>query len=327
MNMRPGRHWKILLTVIVIGVFIILPYLAPSKYWVSLVEQSFIFGLFAASLGLLMGYAGMTSLGHAVFFGSSAYVTAVLSVKFGFGGLAAGLWAVLANVVLATIVGLATARMRGVTFMMITVAFAQIFWGLALQWQSMTGGDNGIVGVPKPIMGGLVFEGVSFYYLLLFMFCVCVWLLMRIASSPFGLALKGIKESESRMRMLGYNVWLLKIVSVVVSACFASIAGVMWVWFNSFVGTDDLAVMTSAKAIIMVLIGGVGTIIGPILGAFAIVFGQDYVSGYTDRWLMVMGVLYIVVVLYMKGGMVGIIRKLYLKGRSFSGEASKDTPK
>jgi len=260
-----------------------------------------------------MGYMGMNSLGHTVFFGCSAYVAGSLSVKFGFGPIPAAIVGVLFSVVLGAIIGMCTSRMRGVIYMMVTVAFAQIFWGMANQWVPITGGDSGLTGVPRPQFFGIDFRVPNnLYYLMLIIFVICIWLLNHIAGLPFGLAIRGVKETESRMSVLGYSVRMLKTLAMVVAGFFAGIAGVMWLWFNGFVGTGELAITTSAKAIVMVLIGGVGTIIGPLIGAFTLVFAESYISSYTERWMMIMGFLYIVVVMFMKGGLIGLAKKVYV---------------
>jgi len=326
MKFRLGSILKAVSALLVIVFFVIYPDITPGRYWLSLAQQFFVFGLFAASLGLLMGYMGMNSLGHTVFFGLGAYITAIVS-KRGVDPFAAAICGLIGVIILGIIIGLSTAHMRGIIFMMVTVAFSQIFWGLSNQWYSLTGGDNGLAGVPRPVLAGVRLTGANLYYLLMILFVVCIALLMWIVRTPLGLAIKGVKGSEARMRVLGYNVRLIKTLTVIISGFFAGVAGIMYVWFNSYVGTNELAVRTSAKGIVMVLVGGVGTIVGPLIGAVTLVIAEDYISSWSDRWVLFMGILYIIVVLFMKGGIVGLVQKGFFAVKALITERTKqETP-
>lgn len=296
---------------IVLAILAVLPVLVGSKYYVSLLVQVCIWALFAMSLDLLVGYLGHASFGHAAFFGGAAYAMAIFNVRLGWDFVPAGAGALLVTLVVGLVFGLVVSHISGVPYTMVNFALAQVLWGLAYQWNSMSGGDNGIRGVARPVIGGLNFTSIwSYYYLVLAVFIVCTLLLLLLVSSPFGLSMRGIKQTQSRMRVLGYNVWLHKYIAYVIAGMFAGIAGVMQAAFNSFVGPGEVGMLTSAKSLLMVLVGGTGTLLGPILGAVAVVLMENVVSAFTDRWLIVLGFVYITVVVFLPGGLIKLAHRL-----------------
>jgi branched-chain amino acid transport system permease protein len=306
-------RWRGLVAVSVVGVLVLL--LLPhflSTYYLGLVIQMMIFALFAMSLDLLIGYTGMASLGHAAYFGVAAYATGLLALKLGWSvwlALPAGL---LVAALTATLFGFLALRTRGSYFLMITLALSQVVWGIAFGWRSLTGGDDGLPEVPRPNLGlpWPLTDETPFYYFVLFCIGVGTFLLIRIVSSPFGFALRGIRESETRMLSLGYNVWRYKIAVFVLAATFAGLAGCLYVYYNRFVSPDYLQVVRSAEVLLMVILGGAGTLIGPAIGAALIVLLDNVVSTYTERWLLVLGVIYVVVALFAPRGVVGFLREI-----------------
>jgi branched-chain amino acid transport system permease protein len=308
-----ATRWRGLAAVSVVGILVLLllPHLL-STYYLGLVIQMMIFALFAMSLDLLIGYTGMASLGHAAYFGVAAYATGLLALKLGWGvwlALPAGL---LVAALTATLFGFLALRTRGSYFLMITLALSQVVWGIAFGWRSLTGGDDGLPEVPRPNLGlpWSLTDETPFYYFVLFCIGVGTFLLIRIVSSPFGFALRGIRESETRMLSLGYNVWRYKLAVFVLAATFAGLAGCLYVYYNRFVSPDYLQVIRSAEVLLMVILGGAGTLIGPAIGAALIVFLDNVVSTYTERWLLVLGVIYVVVALFAPRGVVGFLREL-----------------
>ncbi len=292
-------------------VFVALPYVL-SSYDLGLVVQVLVFALFAMSLDLLIGYTGMASLGHAAYFGVAAYATGLLSVKLGW-----SVWAVLpvslaAAGVTALLFGLLALRTRGSYFLMITLALSQVVWGLAFGWRSLTGGDDGLPDIPRPAFGPYLSLGADrpFYYFVLLLVGLATVLLIAIVSSPFGYALRGIRESETRMLALGYNVKAYKLLVFVLAATFAGLAGSLYVYYTRFVSPDYLEVLRSAEVLLMVILGGAGTLIGPAIGAAIIVLLENVVSAYTERWLVVVGVIYILVALFAPNGLVGLAREI-----------------
>jgi branched-chain amino acid transport system permease protein len=193
---------------------------------------------------------------------------------------------------------------------MITLALGMVVWGLAFRWVSMTKGDNGVSGVPRPALGLPWDLGtpLPFFYFTLACGGLAWFLLGLLVSSPFGMSLKGIRESESRMRSLGYNVWLHKYLAFVLSGVFAGFAGVLWAYYNGFVSPVDVQLVTSVEALLMVALGGSGTLVGPAIGALLIVFLKNFVSVYTKRWLLILGAVYIGVILFAPRGIVGAFR-------------------
>jgi branched-chain amino acid transport system permease protein len=312
-NERPAvtRTTYGIAALVLIGVLLLLP-LVLSPYYLGLVVQMLVFALFAMSLDLLLGYTGMASLGHAAYFGVAAYATGLLALRLGWGvwfALPAG---VAMAALTAAVFGLLALRTRGSYFLMITLALSQVAWGIAFGWRSLTGGDDGLPEVPRPNLGlpWSMADSTPFYYFVLFCVAIGTLLLIRIVASPFGYALRGIRESETRMLALGYNVWRYKFTAFVLAGAFAGLAGCLYVYFNRFVSPDYVQVTRSAEVLLMVILGGAGTLVGPAIGAALIVLLQNIVSGYTERWLIVIGLLYIVVALFAPAGLVGLIRGL-----------------
>jgi branched-chain amino acid transport system permease protein len=276
-------------------------------YYLALATKMLIFALFAMSLDLLLGYAGLASLGHAAYFGVAAYTVALLVVRANIDpGIAFPVALVAAAVAGALFAPLAL-RARGSYFLMITFALAQVVWSVAFGWRSLTNGDDGMPGVPRPAFGWSLDNTTSFYYFVLAVVGVAALLLLTIVKSPFGRALRGIRESESRMQALGYDVWLHQYVAFVLSALFAGVAGALYAYFNRFVGPEYLSVVQSAEALIMVILGGAGTLLGPALGAALIVFLEDFVSSLTEHWVLVLGIIYVLVTLFAPRGLIGLV--------------------
>ncbi len=287
----------------------ILP-LGLSSYQLGLLTKMLIFALFAMSLNLILGYAGLPSLGHAAYFGVGAYTVGLLAVKvvdnfwldFGAGLLAAG--------VTSALFGLLALRARGAYLLMITLALAQVLWGIAFGWRWLTGGDDGLPGVPRPGAGlpWSLAGGRAFYYLVLAVFLALTFALWVVVRSPFGRALVGIRESERRMEVLGYDTWRYKYVAFVLAGTVAGASGNLFVYYNGFVSPAYLSIVFSAMALIMVILGGAGTLLGPALGGAVIVLLENVISAHTERWLTVLGLIYVLVTLFAPAGIVGFVR-------------------
>ena len=278
-------------------------------YPLTLLTQALIVGILAMSLDLLLGYSGMPSLGHAAYFGVGAYAVAIMTTERQVGLIGCLVVGILLATLTAAIFGLLAIRAAGTYFLMITLALGMVVWGLAFRWVSLTKGDNGISGVPRPTLLGLeLITAVPFFYFCLVSAAVA-WVLMGLlVVSPFGLGLRGIRGSESRMQALGYNVWLHKYVAFVLSGAFAGFAGTLWAYYNGFVSPNDVQLVSSVETLLMVALGGPGTLIGSMLGAGLIVFLRNFVSVYTKRWLLILGGVYIGVILFAPTGIVGALR-------------------
>ncbi|MEA2928245.1 MAG: branched-chain amino acid transport system permease protein [Hyphomicrobiales bacterium] len=296
------------LTIALIAIAFCAPLFA-SEFWVTLLMQIMIFGLLALSTDLLLGQAGLFSLCHAAFFALSAYTVAILQVRHGFGTALAAPIGILAGTALAFVFASAV-RTRGVYFILITLAFGYIVWGVAYRWASFTGGDNGVTGVPFPSLGSLrVASTTDYYYVVLSVVLVVAAAYRVLVTSPFGLALRGIKSSESRMRSLGYNVGQHLYVAFVLSGLIASIAGVLYVYFNRFVNPTAASFPISVEAVLMTIVGGTGTILGPFLGSGIILVLRNWASGYFHYYTAVLGVVFIVTVLWAPQGIMGLLAR------------------
>jgi branched-chain amino acid transport system permease protein len=284
--------------------------LALTSYQLGLLTKILIFAIFAMSLNLILGYTGLPSLGHAAYFGVAAYTVGLLALRvtanfwLDFG---AGLAAAAAT---AALFGLLALRAQGSYLLMSTLALAQVMWGVAFGWRWLTGGDDGLPGVPRPAAGlpWSLAGGVAFYYFVLAVFAVAVAILAVVVASPFGRALVGIRESERRMEVLGYDTWRYKYVAFVVAGLFAGLAGALFVYYNGFVSPAYLSIVFSATGLIMVILGGAGTLLGPALGSAVIVVLENLISAQTERWLTVLGVIYVAVTLFAPAGLVGLLR-------------------
>jgi branched-chain amino acid transport system permease protein len=301
-------------TVPVVALTLVLLIAVPpflTSYWVGLLTQVLIFALLAMSLDILLGYTGLPSLGHAGFFGVAAYAVAVLSTTYHAGFWTCVLSGILVGTLLSALLGLLVSHVRDVYFLMITLALGMVLWGLSYRWIPVTGGDNGISGIPRlDVHAGLPFSGpVAFYYVTLAVFVVCGALLALLVSSPFGFSLRGIRENEARMKSLGFNTWLHCYVSYVIAGAFASVSGVVWAYYNGFVSPTYLDLTASSELFLMVTLGGPGTLFGPAIGAGAIVLLKNVISAFTQRWLLILGTIYILTMLGAPQGLWNLRRR------------------
>lgn len=281
-------------------------------YYTGLLALILIFALFAMSLDILYGYAGLPSLGHAAFWGTSAYLVGILNTKVFHGGghfvleMVAG---VLVCALLAAVLGLIVLRSREIYLLMILLASSMMLWGLAFKWRSFTGGDDGLPGIARPhLFAGWLASDRGFYYFVLAVFVVAAALMVLVVRSSFGHTLLGIRENELRMRSLGYNVWAHKYVALIVSAAFAGLAGSLIAYRNGYVSPTELHLVTSAEALIMVILGGAGTLFGPAVGAALIILIKNVVSGYTEHWMVVLGVIYMLTGMFIPQGLFRLFK-------------------
>ncbi len=299
-----------------------LPTVLPSFYVHTMVLMV-IFAIYAMSLDILMGYTGLPSLGHAAFFGVAAYASGLLTARYGGAWWEGVLLALVSCGLLAALFGFVALRTRGLYFLLITLALAQVLWGASMRWGSFTGGYNGLRGIPKhmEVLGGTV----GAYYLALAILFVVGGAMYLLVRSPFGLSLQGIRDSESRMQALGYNVWFHKYLAFVISALFAGSAGVMGAYYYGFVSPMDLSLVVSADAILMVILGGTGTLIGPIIGAVVIVALRNFLSTVMDNWLIVLGLIFILTVFFAPNGVIGWFRGRKPESAELTPEAAPAT--
>jgi branched-chain amino acid transport system permease protein len=300
---RPGAR----IASAAITLALVLVPLAGPRFLATTLTEMLIFAIFAMSLDLLVGYTGLISLGHAAFFGVAAYAVALLSTH-GVVALAATLpAAIVAGTVAAVIAGVFVLRAAGVYFLMLTLAFAQMAFAAAHEWAGVTGGTNGLSGIPRPVLSGVdLGSAVPFYYLVLLLTGLAVAVLARITASPFGAALAGVRENEARMRAMGYDTFRLKYAAFVIAGAAAGLSGALYAYYNGFVSPDVLYWTTSGQVLVMVLLGGAGTLIGPAAGAAVVLALQNLASSYTERWTLILGAAFILVVVAAPRGLAGL---------------------
>jgi branched-chain amino acid transport system permease protein len=297
-----GRHDRPLVVIIAACLPMVL-----SSYQVGLATEVLIFGVLAMSIDILAGFAGRTSLGHGAIFGVSTYVVVYATGQAGLSPWVAFALGVLAATAVASIFALLAVRTSGVYFLLLTLALGMIVWGVCLRWTQVTGGENGMRADVRPAM---LLSHSAFYWTVLVGAAIVSFAMWRFVRSPFGLTLRGIRDSESRMRSLGYNVPLHLFIGFTVSGIFAGIAGGLYAMFNNFVSPSTVALAQSVEGVLMMIAGGVGTLFGAFVGAAAIIVLENIVSSYTERWLMVLGITFVLIMIFAPEGIIGKLRAI-----------------
>jgi branched-chain amino acid transport system permease protein len=269
--------------------------------------------LFAVALDLLLGFCGLLSFGHAAFWGSSAYATGLVAIHTGLPFPVAVLAGALVAMALALPIGLLSVRRTGIYFAMVTLAFAQTIYFAVNQWGSVTGGENGLQGVPRELGGLDLSEPFYFYYAALPMILAGMVLAWRIVRSPFGRVLVAIRDNPARVRALGYPVERYEVLAIVLSAGLAGIAGGLFAVSHGFASLQEVYWTTSGKVVIMTVLGGIGTLWGAVIGAALLVLLEDQLAtaGF-DGINLVTGAVFVVVVLLFRRGILGTARHLLL---------------
>jgi branched-chain amino acid transport system permease protein len=283
-----------------------------SGFPTSFMAQVWFYAVFALSADVLMGYTGLFSLGHAAFFGIGAYTAALVGLNVGSSVLLMLPLAMVIAALAGLAIGILVIRQSGVYFIMLSFAFAQLVVAVAIVWRSVTGGTDGLSGVPAPTLGLGGFTVATFSseessYMLCFVVFIFSYLILRqIVASPFGLALKGIRENPDRMLALGYSVQHYKLAAVVLSAAFAGLAGALSVANTRFVSTGDLDWSLSGLVMAMIMMGGMGRLAGAPIGALVILFIQFALGNFTLHWQFVLGLIFVVLVLVSVNGIIGV---------------------
>ena len=297
-----------------LGALAVLAVLAPfaGPFVILLLAQILVLGIVAMSVDLLLGYTGLPSLGQAAYLGVGAYLAAILATKYGF-GMGWDFWLVVAAGILsgaatAAVFGLFAIRAGGVYFLMITLALGMCVWGLAYRWNSLTGGDNGINMPGRPRFGIELADDLTFFYVVLGFFVASLAALQLLVNSPFGRSLVGIRERELRMRILGYNTWLHKYIAFILAGAFGGLAGVLWAHLNGIVSPSDVILTSSVDVLLMVVLGGPGTLVGGLIGATVVVFLREYLATIVQWWQYVLGAVYVLTILYLPGGIMGLFK-------------------
>ncbi len=295
------------------------PLWVPGDYYISVCSQILIYAIFALGVDVLIGYGGLVSLGHAGLFGIASYAVAH-SLAAGIGHIPA----ILIGLVLALVGTAAFAalslRVTGIGFIMITLAIGELLWGLAYRWISVTNGDNGISVAHRPVPFGIALDAPSyFYYATLVVFALSVFATWVFIGSPLGTSLKGTRDQPRRMNALGYHVWLIRFCACMFSGLLTAVAGILFVYYTQFISPQTLTLTASAEPVLMVISGGSGTLLGPIVGAALVEIVKNIASAYITRWNMLLGAIFVAIVIFMPDGLVPgttrLIRRL-LKARA-----------
>jgi branched-chain amino acid transport system permease protein len=308
MSMARDRVKILIVVVALAAVALIVPH--TTSFIILLATRALAFSILVMSLDLLLGFTGLASLGQAAYLGVGAYLTAILAARYQV-GLGYDFWLVaafgmLGAAALAALFGLLATRATGVYFLMITLALGQCVWGLAYRWNSLTGGDNGINLQHRPKFGIDLGNQVTFFYVVFGFFAVSLLVLYVIVRSPFGRSLVGIREREPRMKILGYNTWLHKYIAFIIAGAFGGLSGVLWAHTAGIVSPENVVLTTSVDALLMAVLGGAGTLVGGVIGAGVVLFIREYLSTVVHWWQYVLGGVYVLVILYLPGGLMSI---------------------
>jgi branched-chain amino acid transport system permease protein len=311
---RPSTVQRSAVEFLVLLALLALPFLL-TDYPRALISEIFIFAIFAMSLDLLLGFTGLMSLGHAAFFGLGAYAVAVLGTQFGVDawlGVAAGI--VVAGCG-AALIGFFCVRTGGIPFLMLTLAFSQLVFSVALKWRDVTGGSDGIAIAERPgFLGYDLSHALVMYFMALSFFTLTYWGLRRLLNAPLGHAFVGIRENEQRMMAIGYPTRAYKLLSFTIAGAIAGLAGGLYAIFNGFISADAVYWTASGDILIMTMLGGAGTLIGPALGAAIVLLMKNVVSSYSEHWLAIIGITFICCVMFFPGGLWGSLQKVRWRG-------------
>jgi branched-chain amino acid transport system permease protein len=281
-----------------------LPAWMGNSYYINIASQILLFAVFALALNLLVGYAGLVSLGHAGLFAIAGYAGALL-LRAGYGHFLADTAAIVVTLAASAIFAVLALRATGIGFLMITLALGQIVWGIAYRWASLTNGDNGVNVSTRPAPFGISLANApSFYFATLVVFLLALTTMAVFVRSPFGASLRGARDQARRMSALGYNVWLIRFLAIVLSGFWTGVSGLLFIYYNQFISPQVSALTTSAEVLLMVISGGTATLLGPIVGAAIVVIVKNVVSAYVERWNLVLGLIFVVIISFMPEGLV-----------------------
>jgi len=288
-------------------------------FYVNLASQILIAAIFALSLNLLVGFGGMTSLGHASYLGITAYISALLTSRYGFGHGSAAILAIAGTTAMAALFGVIALRATGLGFLMITLALSQVLWGLAYRMSDVTNGDNGVTGLTRPMPFGISLESApSFYWFALVVASMAFMMMTIFVSSAFGSSLKGVRDQPRRMAALGFHPWMIRWITFIYAGFWGGVSGLLYVYYHKYIHPTSLSITSSAEALLGVIAGGSGTISGPVVGAALVLLLKNYASAYIERWNMLLGLVFLFIVMVMPTGIVPGLDRLTsaMRGRS-----------
>ena len=316
--MQKPNPLPVLGTFAVVGLLIAAPFGLP-VFAMTLLTELVILGLFAMSLDLMVGYANLVSFGHAAAYGLGAYASGYMLLNSSMPLPVVVLLAALLTGGVAIGVGWVCTLATGVSFSMLTLAFAQLLYAIAFKWTSVTGGSDGLAGIPRragPFSITIFTSKTGFYYFALACLIGAYFMCRALVRSPFGLVLRGIRENEAKTLVLGYNTRLYKITVIAIAYALGGLAGALYAPFAGFANTELLFWLLSGQALIMVIVGGQGTLIGPILGAAFFMLLEHQLSSYTEAWALFFGLIFIAFVLFAPEGIWGLARRAFARARA-----------
>jgi branched-chain amino acid transport system permease protein len=291
----------------------ILPFVFENRFYISLINEMMIFGLLAMSLDVLLGYTGLLSFMHNAYLGIGAYIVGLFLIHVSPTSLwMACLVGVIATSLIALPVGWVQVRTGGLAFALLTLAFGMMFFTIVWKWYNLTGGDDGLMGVPSPevyLFGwrlGNTGDPVVMYFLTLFVVSICFVLTRRIIDSPFGAVLEAIRENEERASFVGIDVRRYKLYGWMLACILAGISGALFILYKGYIGPTTMSAFAGAGILMMVLLGGMGTLWGPLVGSAIFIYIHDYISTMTEHWEIYLGIVVIFLVLFMPKGFVGL---------------------
>ena len=303
-----------------------LPWWVGGSYYINISSQILFYAIFALGVNILAGYGGLVSLGHAGLFGLAAY-TAAIVLDHSASHLVAIVTALAVTLAGTSVFAALSLRATGIGFVMITLAVGQVLWGLAYRWISFTNGDNGVNVASRPAPFGIALDDATpFYFATLAVFLLTLVAVAIFVRSPFGASLKGTRDQPRRLEALGYHVWLIRFYACLFSGLLSGVAGLLFVYYNHFISPQAITLTASAEALLMVIAGGAGTLLGPIVGSGLVVIMKNVASAYIERWNFVLGAIFVSIVILMPEGLVpGSVRIWRLAWRKI-GAARKSTP-
>jgi branched-chain amino acid transport system permease protein len=271
----------------------------------AIATEIWIFAIFGLGLNLLLGYTGLLSFGQSTFFGSAAYVAGFLLKHYAINVFLALGIGVGVGALSALVVGYLCVQRSGLYFIMLTFALNQLFYFIAYQWTSVTGGEDGMPGVPRPALAGIDFTNPLVYYALVsVLFLASLWIMKRIVESPLGKILQAIRENPVRAEAVGYDVPRFKLLAFVIGGAFSGLAGVLYAMLFGIVPLEAIGFVFSGNVLFATLIGGSGSLYGPVIGSFVFIWLSESVSTLWARWPLLLGVAFVIVVLFLRGGVV-----------------------
>lgn len=306
---------KLLWVIIAILALALLPFYL-SDFLVVFVTEMLIMALFAISFNLLFGYTGLLSFGHAAYFSVGAYTTGLILIRVTPSLPLAFLLAIILATLSAWLIGFFCVRLDEIYFAMLTLAFGMMIHTILWKWDSLTGGADGLVGIPRPHLWSFDLSNIStYYYFTLIIVGICVFILWVIVNSPFGLILKSIRENHERVEFVGISMRRYRLVSFVISGFFCGVAGALFAPFEMSIAPDIAFWTKSAEPVFMSLLGGMRIFLGPAVGAAIYMYLKEIISGYTELWMIYLGAILIGFVIFLPGGIVGFMRSKLFASR------------